>query len=385
VLRDTLFIARTDLSHLLRHREAVVWVFVMPFLFFYFIGTVIGGFGGAPGADSAPTPLRLQAPEDAGFLADEIAARLEEQGFEVSRWPAPGEEDPPSRVLTVPDTGHSLRESVLAGSPTRLDFRHAGEGPTVEFDRIRVARAVYGVLGDLAVVTAEGAAITPESLRAVRERPRVVTLAVAPAGERQEIPRGFAQAIPGILVMFTMLVLLTSGAITLVVEREEGLLRRLASTPISRSAIVLGKWTARMGMGLVQIGFGLLVGTVVFGMEWGSPLPMLGAVLAGWAAFNASLAVALANAARSTGQMAGIGLMATMLFAALGGCWWPIEITPAWMQSLQLVLPSGWAMDAMHRLISFGHGPTVVLPHLAALLTAALVVGWVAARSFRYQ
>jgi hypothetical protein len=39
--------------------------------------------------------------------------------------------------------------------------------------------------------------------------------------------------------------------------------------------------------------------------------------------------------------------------AALGG-WWPSEITPDWMQLLQKVLPSGWAMGAMHRLISFG-------------------------------
>jgi hypothetical protein len=25
-----------------------------------------------------------------------------------------------------------------------------------------------------------------------------------------------------------------------------------------------------------------------------------------------------------------------MILAALGGCWWPIEITPPWMQSLSL-------------------------------------------------
>jgi len=27
------------------------------------------------------------------------------------------------------------------------------------------------------------------------------------------------------------------------------------------------------------------------------------------------------------------------------------------MQKLQLVLPTGWAMDALHKLISFGYGP----------------------------
>jgi ABC-type multidrug transport system permease subunit len=264
-------------------------------------------------------------------------------------------------------------------------LRHRGEGPDVDFDRLRVARAVYGVVGDLAVTRVRGDETTAERLGSVRQEPRSVTLAVAPAGARQEVPGGFEQAIPGILVMFTMLVLLTSGSITLVVEREQGLLRRLASTPISRGSLVLGKWTARMGLGVVQIVFGMLVGTVVFRMGWGTSLPMIAAVLLGWAACSASLALLLANLARTPAQMAGLGLLTTMVLAALGGCWWPIEITPAWMQDLQLLLPSGWAMDAMHQLVSFGHGPGAAVPHLAALLIAALVAGGLAARTFRYQ
>ena len=55
------------------------------------------------------------------------------------------------------------------------------------------------------------------------------------------------------------------------------------------------------------------------------------------------------------------------------------------MQSLQLLLPSGWAMDAMHRLISFGQGAGAALPHLAGLLAVALVAGALGARTFRYQ
>ena len=45
---------------------------------------------------------------------------------------------------------------------------------------------------------------------------------MAAAGKRKEIPSGFDQAIPGILVMFTLLVLLTSGGSMLVFERNQG-------------------------------------------------------------------------------------------------------------------------------------------------------------------
>ena len=213
----------------------------------------------------------------------------------------------------------------------------------------------------------------------------MLTLEVAPAGERLEIPSGFEQAIPGIMVMFTMIILLTSGAVTLVIERKQGLLRRLASTPIDRGEIVLGKWGGRMALGLVQIAFAMLAGTVLFGMDWGPDLPMIVVVLTGWAAVSASLGLLLGNLASSEGQAIGIGVLTANVLAALGGCWWPIEITPEWMQTFQKFLPTGWAMDALHRLISFQAGPASVLPHLAAMLTLAVIAGWVGARRFRFQ
>jgi ABC-type multidrug transport system permease subunit len=112
---------------------------------------------------------------------------------------------------------------------------------------------------------------------------------------------------------------------------------------------------------------------------------MVCVVLVGWAAFNASLAIVLGNLARSEGQMVGIGVISSMVLAALGGCWWPIEISPPWMQDFALLLPTGWTMDAMHELISFGHGAAAALPHTAVLFVSAWVLGWLGVRTFRYQ
>jgi ABC-type multidrug transport system permease subunit len=64
---------------------------------------------------------------------------------------------------------------------------------------------------------------------------------------------------------------------------------------------------------------------------------------------------------------------------------WPIEITPAWMQSLANLLPTGWTMDALHKLISFRAGAPSALPHVAILFGATLLVGLLAARRFRFQ
>ena len=54
------------------------------------------------------------------------------------------------------------------------------------------------------------------------------------------------------------------------------------------------------------------------------------------------------------------------------------------MQELQLFIPTGWAMDALHKLISFGMSWQSVLPHLATLIAASVLVGWVASNRFRF-
>ena len=40
------------------------------------------------------------------------------------------------------------------------------------------------------------------------------------------------------------------------------------------------------------------------------------------------------------------------------------KITPLWAQKLALFLPTGWAMDALHKLVNFGAPRTAVIPHL---------------------
>jgi len=385
-MRSALRIARFDLRHMLRARETIAWTFVMPLVFFYFIGTVTGGMGGT-GSGAAPVGLALVGAESAGYLADELVRRLESENFSVRRF-GPGEDSTEwSRRLTLPappDGYESFTAAVLAGQQQELRFDRRGDGPSVQLDEVRVSRAVYGLLADLVILQA-GGGVDAAGFAELATMPRSLQLEVAPAGERVSIPSGFEQAIPGNLVLFTLLVLLTSGSVTLVVERREGVLRRLASSPVSRGAVVGGKWMARMGLSMIQIAWGIVAGALLFGLDWGPWLPMVAIVLFAWAAFVASLCIVLANVTRTEGQASGIGVFATMALAGLGGCMWPIEVTPDWMQSLSRTLPTGWVMDAMHRLVSFGQSPGAVLPHMAALVTGAILLAWLATRTFRYE
>jgi ABC-2 type transport system permease protein len=138
-----------------------------------------------------------------------------------------------------------------------------------------------------------------------------------------------------------------------------------------------------MLLALVQIAFAMIAGVVIFGMDWGASWPMV--CLTSWAAFTASLSVVLGNVVRSPAQMAGLGVMTSLLLAALGGCWWPIEVAPAWMQTLAGFLPTGWTMNAIHSLVNFGDPPSAGWPSVTALGTGALLLGMLASKTFRYE
>jgi len=383
-MKNILFIAVNDAKFQLRQGSTLVWVFLMPPIFFYFIGTVTGGFSsGVSGGQATPISIVAQAP---GFLQEQLDLRLRENDFEpdwVEQLLIDEGNSPPRRVLQVEP---NLSDSIAAGEQVTISYETRSSALSRDFEVIRVQRSIYTALADIVVAKASAVEeLSAADLVTLNEKPRIWKLDVSPSGQRQQIPSGFEQSIPGILVMFTLLVLLTSGGTMLVIERKQGLLRRLASTPITRAEVVSGKLGGRMVLAAIQVSAALMVGTFLFKMDWGPDFAMILVVLAAWAAFCASAGLLLGSISSSEGQVSGLGVLTANALAALGGCWWPIEITPGWMQMIQKLTPTGWTMDAMHKLISFQSGAASVIPQLVLLVAATVVIAGFAAKRFQYQ
>jgi ABC-type Na+ efflux pump permease subunit len=376
-------LARTDLKLALKDRSVILWLFIMPAVFFYFIGTVTQG-GVSFGSNSVKLVVENR---DGGFLSQHLESRLEENLFDIIHpqdIPAAKEGEEPSkyRWLIIPS---DFTEQLQAEKEVAVSFKGLRSGFSNQYDFFRVQKAAFSVLGDLVVVRSRNSDITADVLTLATADPRPVQLTVTPAGRQMQIPSGFQQAIPGTLVMFILLVLLTSGAASLVDDRDKQLLRRLASAPLTRAQVVMGKWAGRMALATVQISVAIGVSfTPLFDMNWGDALPMVILILLAWAALCTSLSLLLGSLARTDNQAANLGAFATMTLAALGGCWWPIEVAPAWMQQFQMFIPTGWTMDALHRLISFNMPWQSALPHMAILVAAAVFVGWIASKRFRF-
>lgn len=349
-MKRILDIGHTDLRLFLRHKSAYVWLFVVPLVFVYFMGFAGRGSGGPHNR----TPPVFIENADTNFLGRVFLTELQAQDLWVV---APTNRDQAVRVIRLPA---DFTERVLQAQAVRLEFlpghdSGAGDADLIEMRLVRAVVALNGHLLEALTELPPSTQLTEAQLRAVLARPDPVRLDATFAGSKP-IPSGFNFSLPGNLVMYLMMNLLIFGGVTLAAERRNGVIKRLMFHPVSRRELVLGKIYGLMLLGGLQILFFLLVGKFVFHVNLGANLPAVALVLLVFAWVAASLGVLVGSLGKAEDRVAGLCILFSLLLAALGGCWWPLEIGPPVMRTIALCLPTGWALQALHQLISFGGG-----------------------------
>ena len=168
-------------------------------------------------------------------------------------------------------------------------------------------------------------------------------------------------------------------------ERQQGTLRRLLTTPATKATFLLGTITGQVAMALVQmfllVGFGILVMKLGWGRE---PLALF-VILLTSALAAAAFGTTMGTFIKSEGQASGLSVMFGMVFALMGGCWYPLELFPPAIQNAVKVLPTTWAMQGMLDLVLRGGGLQDVLPEAAVLLGFAAIFFSVGVWRFRYE
>jgi len=375
-MKRVLQIGHNDIRLFLRMKASYVWLFVVPLVFVYFFGTAFRG----PGAPSNPRPAVLVENRDTGFLGTLLMEELDAQGM---RLVDQIQRDQAERGIRIPA---SFTEQVLKTEPVKVEFFQL-EGSGVEsafLIELRVIRAVVAMNSHLfELASRSNGPISEAELRAVAKAENLVSLKAQFAG-RNPTPSGFNQSLPGTLVQFLMMNLMIFGGASLAGERADGVLRRLAVYPIRRWELVVGKVYGRFLLGGVQIIFFLLLGQFIFKVNLGQNLFAILLTLGLYAWVAASLGVWIGAAVKNEDKIIGLCVLASSIMAALGGCWWPLEIVPATLRAVAHCVPTGWAMEALHQLITFGGGWETVLSKLGVLALFAAGANIGAAKMFRY-
>ncbi len=344
--------ARSSATRIARDRTAFFFLFVLPVMIVFVIGTSTSGFD----------ELQIGVvDEGAGPIGAHLVDALDaNDALEVVTYDG------------VADLRTDLRRGIVDAGvvlPTGMDatVRAGGDVSLDVFaDQVNTAQlaalaAVNGIVADEATVlqaasfatgelggTFDANVVLAESL-ATSPAPLEVTLDVVDR-ESDFLPEGFSYSAPTMLVLFVFINAVAQGS-ALIATRDLGIYERMLAGPVTTRSVVVGETLAYLGVAVLQSAIILVAGAVVFDVDWGDPLGAA-ALVGVWALVGTGAGVLTGTLFRTPEQATSIGPPIGIALAMLGGCMWPLEIVPGFMQAIGHLVPHAWAVDGWITLLS---------------------------------
>jgi ABC-2 type transport system permease protein len=396
-----LSIAWNDVRIRFSYPSYMIFFLVLPLVF----TAVLGAAMDDDGASAQTLMPVLVVDEDESLLSRALYDALTQSdvvqpvlaGRDEAKEALEAEEAP--ALLTLPQ---GLGQRLVAGEPVEIELNRAeGDDRVVAVEQALVAAAsrVEQTVTVAHLSLAEAESLRPFNTDEERSRYFEQGLAMAQDAAQDgrmrveltqapevnaQIASGFEQSSPGELVTWVLITLLGASEL-LVDERLGGTLRRLFVTPATKAQVLAGKVVGQLTLGIVQMALLIGFGAFVFNVDWGRSFAALAVVALTFALAAVALGIALGTFVRTRQQASGLTILFSMLMGALGGAWWPLEITPPTYQAAVKVLPSTWAMLGFQDVIVRGNGLDGVMLEAGVLLAFAAVFFAIGIWRFRYE
>jgi ABC-2 type transport system permease protein len=189
---------------------------------------------------------------------------------------------------------------------------------------------------------------------------------------------------PGILAQSVLFVAIFYG-ISVIWEKDLGILQKYLVSPASRTALVLGKG---LSAGVRGLSGALIVYVLTLVMEIRTnlhPLAILGVLLLivlGSAVFS-TLSLIIACLVKTRERFMGMGQVMTMPIFFASNAIYPLSLMPDWLRIVSRVNPLTYQVDALRTLMLPGGTSTFGLGVDVSVLLAALVaLVWTAGRLY---
>jgi ABC-2 type transport system permease protein len=187
--------------------------------------------------------------------------------------------------------------------------------------------------------------------------------------------------VPGVLALAVMSTAMVSLGIATGFERRYGVLKRLGSTPLSRSGLLAAKTANVLLIELVQAALIVGVGVALGWEPTAGILPAIGLLLVGTVVF-ASIGMLMAGTLRAEANLAAAnGLFLVLLF--LGGMAYPLDRLPDALEVVARALPAAALAECVRGVLE----QPMHLPagELLVLLAWAVGAPLLAIKCFRWE
>ncbi|WP_294641720.1 ABC transporter permease [uncultured Rothia sp.] len=188
-------------------------------------------------------------------------------------------------------------------------------------------------------------------------------------------------AVPGVLALCVISTALSGQGIATGFDRRYGVLRFLATTPLGRNGLIMGKCIAVLVVVAIQF---TLVAALGYGLGWRPDAIAVSrsiiTMLMGAGAFTA-LGLLIAGTVRAEATLAIVNI-AWVILAGAGGVVFPLKSFPDWYAGIVAWSPSAALGDALRG--NFIQHQWLADPHWV-IIVWTVVIGFVASRKFKWS
>ena len=185
-------------------------------------------------------------------------------------------------------------------------------------------------------------------------------------------------AVPGVLALCVISTALSGQGIATGFDRRYGVLRFLATTPLGRNGLIMGKCIAVLAIQFT------LVAVLGYGLGWRPDAIAVSrsiiTMLMGAGAFTA-LGLLIAGTVRAEATLAIVNI-AWVILAGAGGVVFPLKSFPDWYAGIVAWSPSAALGDALRG--NFIQHQWLADPHWV-LIVWTVVIGFIASRKFKWS
>jgi len=407
-LRNMWFLMVKDLKIFASDRAALIFSILFPFFFIVLFNFVMTGTNG----QDTKLVINLATNEPAGGISNQIIAAM------VTQDPAalkPGQPE----IVWLKDYNQAMQdvkdnkldgfiafpanftEAVTTGYGTDLEIIYNPNNQQTVAPLQGMAQGIATDINAREVVDKAVIGIVTENAGSISNPSQLIISQLSGQGQTtateaplisfttQEV--GAVKAtnpsswvIPGYLVMFVFFTAAFAAA-QLVRERQNHTLERLLSSSATKAEILGGVYGGTVAKGLIQIAIFWTIGILVYKVDLGySPLAVI-LVSVLMVLMASAFGVMLATFVKTERSASSIGVLTSLILAPLGGCWWPLYITPQWMQTISKITPHAWATTAFNRLMIFGGNFSSVVPNMLVLIGFGIVFAVIAVLRFRTE
>lgn len=382
-----------ELRILLKDRQALALLFVMPMTFIVFLTLALQDVYLAKVGRG--TRLEIVAPGgcEAGSICASLVSEMRRSDWQIEvRVDWDRARRSPMAMILPADVSATV-ELLKSGTPLAAEDKiQLVFDPALDHALRALAEANFRLALQAVLIEQARQQIQDSdgSAPAVADAGRFAGLIEQRAWGGEVLPNPIQQTVPA-WALFGMFFIVIPMANSMIRDRRLGVFKRLLSFPVTRGQLIAGKVLPFLLVNILQFALMFSLGVFLLPLLTRVPLTMDFGVLGIFvvtvvcALTATSYGLMVACLSRTPEQASAFGALSVVILAILGGVMIPRFVMPEFMQQVAMVSPLHWGLEAYHDLIVRRAGLAAAQGKLAVLLGFAMFFLLVSRLRFRWS